>query len=198
MLSSALQEMACKFGTYLAFFFLLASLAVIITISVIQGHKRVFESRLKVKTTTTFLILLCSNSCIDSVKHLLNDSNVNVLPRIDPDIKTIMTSRRWQIRLGLYSLFRSQAKLQWMGAVSVDGIIKTRVVCIHGRLELGKHLLRVGHIQKEGRRDTWLVDWIQLWVTGLIHDFLLIKRWLTFNNSVKWKPITFSQHTRSI
>jgi hypothetical protein len=73
MLSSALQEMAGKFWTYLAFFFLLASLAVIITMSLIQGHKRVFESRLKVKTTTTFLILLFSNSCIDSVKHLLND-----------------------------------------------------------------------------------------------------------------------------
>ncbi|XP_019896332.1 ectonucleoside triphosphate diphosphohydrolase 3 [Esox lucius] len=41
------EEMAFKSGTCLAFFFLLASLAVIITISVIQGHKRIFESRLK-------------------------------------------------------------------------------------------------------------------------------------------------------
>ncbi|KAL0984901.1 hypothetical protein UPYG_G00150200 [Umbra pygmaea] len=39
--------MGCKAGTYLAFFFLLASLAVIITISVIQTHKQTFESRLK-------------------------------------------------------------------------------------------------------------------------------------------------------
>ncbi|XP_064801902.1 ectonucleoside triphosphate diphosphohydrolase 3-like isoform X1 [Oncorhynchus masou masou] len=42
-----MKEMAGKFWTYLAFFFLLASLAVIITMSLIQGHKRVFESRLK-------------------------------------------------------------------------------------------------------------------------------------------------------